>query len=439
MFHHKGKLLIFLSSFLIVLYGVSAAFYARDDDAYKELSVFINALSRIRADYVEEPDMNNVQEGAMRGMLDALDPYCSFLSKEQYNALQKRKENGQAGVGLVLSKRSDVIYVVSCERNGPAAAAGVRPGDYMIAIDGTEVEDKSILEADSLLRGSPGSNVKVSLFRNSKTKIFDVEIARATQVANPVNYKMLDRNVGLLSVASLSDAAVDQAKVKLKTIISAGAEKIILDLRDCADGTASNGSDLANFFIRSGILYYSQNRQGERVRVVEASPEKHITDLPMVVLIDGSTAGAAEIAAGALKDQKRATVVGEKSFGSGADQKTIQLKSGAVLILSTAKHYTPAGKVIQDESVRNAGILPDVESPDDETRQDLAVESYYEGRGDSPRKVGSLPEKATARVEKDDTDDTAKYKQFQEKIDKIQIEKALDILSKPGGTVKKAA
>ena len=148
-------------------------------------------------------------------------------------------------------------------------------------------------------------------------------------------------------------------------------------------GASANGSDLANYFIRSGILYYSQNRQGERVLVVEANPEKHITDLPLVVLIDGSTAGAAEIAAGALKDQKRATVVGEKSFGSGADQKTIHLKSGAVLILSTAKHYTPGGKVIQDEVVRNAGIPPDVEAPDDETRQDLAVESYYDDKGGS--------------------------------------------------------
>jgi carboxyl-terminal processing protease len=443
MFHHKGKLFIFLGSFLIVLYGVSAAFYAKDDDAYKELSVFINALSRIRADYVEEPDMNNVQEGAMRGLLDALDPYCSFLSKEQYNALQKRKENGKAGVGLILSKRSDVIYVVSCERDGPAAAAGVRPGDYMIAIDGSEVEDKSVLEADTLLRGSPGSKVKVSLFRNSRTKVFDVEMTRSEQAASPVNYKMLDRNVGLLNVSSLSDAAVEQAKVKLKTIISAGAEKIILDLRDCAEGSASNGADLANYFIRSGILYYSQNRQGERVRVVEASSEKHITDLPLAVLIDGSTAGAAEIAAGALKDQKRATVIGEKSFGSGADQKTIQLKSGAVLILSTAKYYTPGGKVIQDEAARNAGILPDVEAPDLETRQDLAVESYYDEKGDavdSRKVVVVLPEKdKPARPDKDDKDDTAKYKQFQEKIDKIQIEKALEILSKMNSAAKKAA
>jgi carboxyl-terminal processing protease len=440
MFRHKGKLLIFLVSFLIVLYGVSAAFYARDDDAYKELSVFISALSRIRADYVEEPDMNSVQEGAMRGLLDALDPYCSFLSKEQYNALQKRKENGQGGIGLVISKRSDVIYVVSCEHAGPAAAAGVRPGDYIVAIDGTQVEDRSLLEADSLLRGTPGTKVKVSLFRNSKSKVFDVEIVRSEQAAGPVEYRMLDGKTGLLSVASLSDASVAQAKVKLKTLISAGAEKIILDLRDCADGTSSNGADLANYFIPGGIIYYSQNRQGERVRVVEASAEKHITNLPLVVLIDGSTAGAAEIAAGALKDLKRATVVGEKSFGSGSDQKTVQLKSGAVLILSTAKYYTPGGKVIQAEVARDAGILPDVESPDDDTRQDLAVESYYTDSGDSSgARTVVLTENGPSQAETDEKDDTAKYKQFREKIEKIQLDKALEILSTPNPAVKKAA
>jgi C-terminal processing protease CtpA/Prc len=173
--------------------------------------------------------------------------------------------------------------------------------------------------------------------------------------------------------------------------------------------------------------------------VVEANPEKHITDLPLVVLIDGSTAGAAEIAAGALKDQKRATVVGEKSFGSGADQKTIHLKSGAVLILSTAKHYTPGGKVIQDEVARNGGIPPDLAAPDDETRQDLAVESYYDDKGDANRVVVQSESGSPAQVDKDDKDEAAKYKQFQEKIDKIQIEKALEVLSKPNVPVKKAA
>ena len=436
MFRHKGKLLAFLCSFLIVLYGVSAAFYARDDDAYKELSVFISALSRIRTDYVEEPDMNKVQEGAMRGLLDALDPYSSFLSKEQYDELQKRNENGKAGVGLVLSKRSEVTYVVSCERDGPASAAGVRPGDYIIAIDGNEIENKGLPEAESLLRGAAGTKVKVSLFRNSKSKVFDVEIVRNEQTSSPVQYKMLDGKVGFLSVSSLSDASLEQAKVRLKTIISAGAEKIILDLRDCADGTSANGADLANYFIDSGILYYSQNRQGERVRVVEASPEKHVTDLPLAVLIDGSTAGAAEITAGALKDLKRATVVGEKTFGSGAEQKTIRLKSGAVLILSTAKHYTPSGKVIQDEVVRDAGISPDVEAPDSETRQDLAVESYYDDAGDAS---GAQSATIRAATDKDEKDDTAKFKQFQEKIDRIQVDKALEILSKSNSSVKKAA
>jgi carboxyl-terminal processing protease len=143
-----------------------------------------------------------------------------------------------------------------------------------------------------------------------------------------------------------------------------------------------------------------------------------------------------------LKDQKRATVVGEKSFGSGADQKTIQLKSGAVLILSTAKHYTPGGKVIQDEVVRNGGILPDLVAPDDETRQDLAVESYYDDKGDAsgaPRVVTQPEKSSPAQVEKDDRDEAAKYKQFQEKIDKIQIEKALEVLSKSYVPVKKAA
>jgi carboxyl-terminal processing protease len=417
---HKGKLLVFLGSFLIVLYGMSALFYGKvvaKDDAYKELAVFIDVLNKVKDDYVEAPNMNKVQEGAMRGLIDALDPYCSFLSKEQYEAIQKNKANAKAGVGIVLSKRSDVIYIVSCEHDGSAAAAGIRPGDYLISVNGQNVEDRSILEADNLLHGVPGSKIKVTIFRASKTKTLDFELPIKPQPSDLITSKMLDGNVGLLGVSSLAGPSVEQIKVKLKTLISAGAQKIILDLRDCAEGEAQNGSDLANFFLQDGVIYFSQNRQGEKVQTVEAKPEKFITNLPLVVLIDGSTAGAAEIAAGALKDLKRATVAGEKSFGVGSAQKTVQLKSGAVLILSMAKYCTPGGKVIQDETVRNAGIAPDVLVPDEDKRQDLMVESYYD----------------------DQDDDQVKYQQFQEKIDKIQLDKALELLSKQKAPAKKAA
>ncbi len=416
---HKGKIVVFLCSTLIVLYGVSAAFYGKvvaKDEAYKELSVFMDALRKINDDYVEDPDMSKVQDGAMRGLIDALDPYSSFLTKDQYQALEKRMASGTAGAGMVISKRADVIYVVSTERDGAAAEAGVRPGDYLVAIDGAGVEEKSILEVESLLRGEPGSKVKLTAFRGSGTKPIEIEVTRKVDTAVPIVSRMLDGNVGLLDIPSLAHSTLDQATLKLKTLISAGARSLILDLRDCADGKTQDGADLANLFLKSGVIYYSQNRQGDRVQEIQASPDKFITDLPMVVLINGSTAGPAEIAAGALKDQKRAVIVGEKSFGVGSSQKQISLKSGAVLILSTAKYYTPSGKMIQDESIRNTGIKPDIQAPDDDRRQDLMVEAYY-----------------------DDQDDAGKYRQLQDKIDKIQLEKALDTLSKSMPQQKKAA
>ncbi len=414
---NKGKSIVFLGSLIIVLYGLSALFYGKvvaRDDAYKELSVFMDVLKKINDDYVEAPNMNKVQEGAMRGLIDALDPYCSFLTREQYDALQKRNANGNVNLGMVLSKRSDVIYVVSCEHDGPAAEAGVRPGDYLLAVGGQSVEDKSIPEVDSLLRGAPGSQVKVTIFRGTRTKPMDIEMTFKSRSATPVSSKILDGNVGFLDVSSLAGASLEQVKIRLKTLISAGAEQILLDLRDCADGEPSSGAELANYFLRDGILYYSQNRQGEKVQVVEAKAENFVTGLPVVVLVNGSTAGAAELVAGAMKDRGRATIVGEKSFGVGSAQRTIPLKSGAVLILSTAKYCTPGGKVIQDEVVRKAGILPDIQAPDDDKRQDLAVESYY-----------------------DDQDDAGKFRLMQEKIDKIQIDKALEILA--GERAKKAA
>jgi len=198
---HKGKLLVFIGSFLITLYGLSAAFYGKvvaKDEAYKELSVFVDVYNRVRNDYVEPPNMSVVQEGAMRGLIDALDPYSGFLSKEQYEALQKRKASGNAGIGVVLSKRSDVIYVVSCERDSAASESGIRPGDYLLAVNDKDVENQSLLEVDSLIHGAPGSKVKLTLFRGARTKPVEIELAMRAPSANPVNSKMLDGNVGFL-------------------------------------------------------------------------------------------------------------------------------------------------------------------------------------------------------------------------------------------------
>jgi carboxyl-terminal processing protease len=287
------------------------------------------------------------------------------------------------------------------------------------------------MEVDSLLHGVPGTRVKLTVFRSSNPKPVDFEMVFKNPAPNTVGSKMLDRNVGLLDISSLANGSAEQVKVKLKTLISAGAQKLIVDLRDCADGTPADGADLANYFMRSGTIYFSQNRQGEKTQVVEAAPEKHVSDLPLVVLIDGSTAGAAEIVAGALKDHKRATIVGEKSFGIGSAQKAVTMKSGALLVLSVAKYYTPNGKVIQDdESATKTGIVPDVEAPDTDTRQELAVESYYGGKDDP---AGQRDQS------KEDRDDPVKYREIQEKIEKIQLDKALELLATGQVPAKKAA
>jgi len=180
-------------------------------------------------------------------------------------------------------------------------------------------------------------------------------------------------------------------------------------LRDCADGSTADGAALANLFLKSGTIYYSQNKDGQKVQEVTAAPEKLVADLPMVVLINGSTAGPAEITAGALKDNKRAQVVGEKSFGIGSSQKQITLKSGSVLLLSTAKFYTPSGKVIEDDNApRNTGIKPDVQAPEEEKLQGMLLQSYYDDQ---------------------DGRNGAKYRELRDKINQLQLERAIEALS----------
>jgi carboxyl-terminal processing protease len=261
------------------------------------------------------------------------------------------------------------------------------------------------------------STVTVTVFRSARTKPAECKLTRKADIPAPLATQILNNDIGLLDVSSLSAGTIAQVRVKLKTLVSAGAHKIILDLRDCADGEVADGAELANLFVRTGLLGYSQNREGQRLRELKADAAKFITDLPMVVLINGSTAGAAELAAGALKDLKRAEVVGEKSFGLGSIQKQIALKSGATLILTTAKYYTPNGKLIQDETARNAGIKPDIQAPDDDHRQELLVDAYFD----------------------EQQDDNAKFKQLLEKIRKEQLDKAVEVLSKAQMPEKKAA
>lgn len=410
---HKSKILLFVVSFVIVLYGASAMFFGKE--AYRELTVFMDVIQKVKDEYVEAPDMSKAQEGAMRGLLEALDPHSSFLTRKQYEELQSTK--GTATAGMVLSKRSEVIFVVSLESAGAAAKAGVRSGDYLVSVDGKEVENKSLLEVNHLLCGVSGTKVKLQIFRGGGTKLQEVELTLQEPVPVQVISRILDDNVGYLKMESLAPPSVEQAALKLKTLISADVSKILLDLRDCADGSADTGVEVANFFLKEGVIYYSQNRDGEKLNEVKAVSEKFLTDVPMALLINGSTAGAAEIVAGALKDHKRANIVGAKSFGVGAVQKTLKLKSGAMLILSTAKFCTPNGKTIQDETARNSGIMPDFESPNTEQRQDLALESYYDYADE----------------------DESKYQIIKNKIEQIQLDRALEVLAGTVEPMEKAA
>ena len=415
---NKAKILIFAVSFIILLYGASAAFFAKE--AYKELAIFMDVIQKIRDEYVDVPDMDKVHEGAMRGLFDALDPYSTFLTREQFDELEKRSAAGSADAGMVVFKRSDVVQVVSVQEQGASDKAGIRPGDYLLSVNDMEVHNKSLYEVNNLLHGDPGTSVRLAVFRESQTSSQDIELTLNEPASVQVTSRILEGNVGYLRIASLKGASVEQAKVNLKTLISAGVEKILLDLRSCAEGEPGAGAEVANFFLKEGVIYFSQDRNGVKLEVVSASPEKFLTDLPMALLTNRSTAGAAEIIAGALKDHDRARLIGEKTFGVGSSQKTIKLKSGAALILSTAKYTTPDGNIIQADTARRSGIEPNFESPDASTRQDLAVESLYDY----------------------DEEDDDKYRKIQEKILQIQLDKALEVLSgmeSPAEFLKKAA
>ncbi len=415
---HKGKLAVFLGSALVVVYGISAAYYdgvAGKDEAYRELAVFMEALRRINDDYVEHPNINEVQEGAMRGLMDALDPYSGFLTKEEAEQVASRLESGTADLGLVLSKRSDLFYVVAVRKDGASAGAGVRPGDYIVAVDGKSVEGKSLVVVESFLRGPAGSSVKISIFRGAQEQPSEIELTRQEQDPAPPHSQLLEGKIGLLAISTLSGPP-DPIGVKLRTLLSAGADRIILDLRDCADGSVEHGTKLANMFLKEGVIYVRKDMQGETIQIVRAAADAFVTDLPLVLLVNGSTAGAAEVVAGAIKDAQRGTLVGEKTFGAGSSQEQISLKGGSILILSTSKFFTPSGHAIQQDVDARSGIAPDIQAPDDERQRVLMVESYY-----------------------DHQEDQVKYEKLRERIRNEQLERAVQTARELVGSRKRAA
>ena len=375
--------------------GVSAA-TEQQDGAYRQINVYSEVLRHIQADYVEEPNIPQVTNGALRGLLESLDADSSYLSPEDYKtykAALASDKGGKAQVGMVVSKRFGYATVVSVVPGSPADKANFTDGDILEAISGVDTRDLSLAMIQMMLEGKPGTELTVSVVRPRKAAPDKVTMTRTVTIEPPVGETMYENStIVYLKPAVLDHDHVQALESKLKASEKGGSKKVLLDLRDVSTGDMAEATRLANFFLKTGTI---ASLEGQKVAKVTftADPEKAIDPgAPMVVLVNRGTAGPGELVAGALLDDKRADLVGEKTFGEGAQQKTFELPDGAALILSVAKYESPSGKKLQDDAV-TPGVL--VASNTDQDADD-------EDEGDvteTPSKVTGAASAATANAE----------------------------------------
>jgi carboxyl-terminal processing protease len=358
----KAAILVPSAAVLIfmVVGGMDGVRASNNDGAYRQLQVYSEVLSRVRSEYVEDPNIPAVTEGALHGLLESLDADSSYLTPEEYKLYKSHQSEGRADIGAAVSKRFGYAAIVSVIPGGPADKAGLQDTDILEAIEGKSTREISLAEIRSLLAGQPGSNVTVSVVRARRAQPDKVVITRDVVNIPPVADQMMGDSIGELRVDAFTKGKSLEVASKLKALQKDGAKKLILDLRNCAEGEASEGIATANLFLNHGTITYVQGQKYPR-EAFNADPAKAITNLPVVVLVNRGTAGAAEIVAAAILENARGDVVGDKTFGEGSVQKVIELADGSALILSVAKYYSPSGKAIQDVAVTPNVVVADVD------------------------------------------------------------------------------
>ena len=318
------------------------------DGAYKQNNVYSEVLNKIQTDYVTEPKINDVTTGALHGLLESLDADSSYLTPAEYTLYKEHPAAGAAQVGITASKRYGYAVVVSVLPGSAAAKEHIADGDVIESIGDLSTRELSLAMIRLMLEGKPGSTVALSVVRPGKPDPEKVTLTRAITGVPALDERQLEgATILYLKPGALTASRVDEMAAAIK---SAAGSKVLLDLRDSAGGDAEQGVRLANFFIKQGTLAVLEGQKFPR-QTFTADPAKFITDASLAVLINRGTYGAAELTAAAIKDAKRGDEVGERSFGLGSVQKTIELPDGAALLLTVAKYQTAAGKKIQDEAV----------------------------------------------------------------------------------------
>ena len=342
----------FLNSFFLANFSISA-----ETDIYKKIDLFGEVLEKINEEYVDEINQSKSMDSAINGLLQSLDPYSAYMSPENFNEMQTETSGEFGGLGIEVSMESGVVKVISPIDDTPASKAGIKAGDFIVKIEDTQVQGKSLSEAVDLMRGPVGSSIELTVRRRGKKKALTFNIIREIIKIQSVKSDLLENNIGYIRLTSFNENSDQQIKDKIKDLeANQNVTAYILDLRNNPGGLLSQAIRISDFFLDNGEIVSTKSRKASENRKWFAKKGDLTKGKTLVVLINYGSASASEIVAGALKDHKRAVILGENSYGKGSVQSIIPLKNKGAIRLTVAKYYLPSGK-----SISEVGVSPDIE------------------------------------------------------------------------------
>jgi len=367
------------------------------DDIYKELELFSDTVSIIRSDYVEEPKSKDLIYGALKGMLSALDPYSQFMDPDTYNEMKVETEGEFGGIGIEITIKDDLLTIIAPIDGTPAYKVGLKPNDKIVKIEDKITRDLTLIEAVKMLRGKPGTDVKITVLREKERKLLDFTITRSIiKLESIKRSEIVKDDIGYIRLVEFQEKTQGDLEANLRKLEKKGMKGLILDLRNNPGGLLNSAVDVSDKFLEEDkVIVSTKGRVKNQDFIFKSKSRKKHLGYPMVILINGGSASASEIVAGAIKDHKRGIIMGTKSFGKGSVQTVVPLSDGSAVRLTTSKYFTPSGKAIRED-----GITPDIiveykelEKIQEENKEAIFDELLEEKKPDKVKKPDKKEEK----------------------------------------------
>ena len=409
---------------LLFLNGNGVGVGADTQETYKNIEILTEVLRQVEQNYVEPQKAKDLIYGAIKGMVQSLDPHSSFMTKEEFGELMSETKGSFSGIGIEITTKDKVLTVVSPIEGTPAYLAGMKAGDKIIKVEGESTLDMSLMEAVKKIRGQEGTVVNLTVFREGEEKPLEFAIKRGVIPLKSVRYFSLTPDIGYVRVSNFQSNTSEDLSKALEDLEKGGKLKgLILDMRNNPGGLLSQAIEVSELFLDSGIIVSTKGRTGSHDIEARAHKNSHPRVYPMIVLVNGGSASASEIVAGAFQDNKRALILGSRTFGKGSVQTILPLSDGSGLRLTTARYYTPSGK-----SIQSSGITPDIEStfiaPGKEPKK--KTPRFIREEDLKGHMVGEGNQKETTAEKKSETEKEKKAKELLEKDN--QVREALQLL-----------